>query len=152
VRALTSAKMLDWRCGGGQPVVLLFVEKIADVDEVGEIWDIERYHICGDGWDWSHYPCRIQLKAMVRMVDQLGHQPVPLFRVSSVALNAVRSGRLVPRSLVNRCLLSNPSLEDYACSRPEHAQAKETEELPVVYDYVVRAGLARMWAEGCPAA
>jgi len=148
VRALTSAKKLDWQWGGVQPLVLLFVEKIADVDHVDDIWDIERYHVCGDAWDWSHFPCRIQLKAMVRMVDQLGHQPVPLFRVSSAALEAVLAGRMVPRSLVNRCLLSNPSLEDYACSLPEHAQAKETEELPIVYDYVGRAGLARMWEEG----
>jgi len=147
VRALTSAAKLDRRGGATQAIALVFVEKIAAVEDVGETWDIDRYHICGDGWDWAHYPCRIQLKALVRVVDQMGHQPVPLFRVSSVELEAVREGRMTPRSLVNRCLLSEPSLEDYSCSRQEHAQAKETEELPAVFEYVERAGLARMWAQ-----
>jgi hypothetical protein len=42
----------------------------------------------------------------------------------------------VPRQFVNHCLLTNPSLEDYACSKSEHAQAKETEELPFVMEYI----------------
>ncbi len=145
IRALTSVKQLDYRCGGTQPIALVFVEKIAAIEDVSEIWDIDRYHVCGDGWDWSHYPCRIQLKALVRILDQLGHQPVPLFRVSSAELEAVRIGRMIPRSLVNRCLLSEPSLEDYACSLREHAQAKETDELPAVIEYIEKAGLVRMW-------
>ncbi len=79
---------------------------------------------------------------MVRIVNQLGHQPVPQFPVSPTELTAVLSGRLVPRSLVNHCLLSEPSLEDYACSLQEHAKAKETEELPEVLQYIEKQGLS----------
>jgi hypothetical protein len=33
-------------------------------------------------------------------------------------------------------LLTDPSFEDYTCSKSEHARAKETEELPVVMEYI----------------
>jgi hypothetical protein len=116
--------------------VLLLVEKLANVEDIDKIWDIERYHIFCDGWNWAHPPCRIQLKAMVRIIDQIIGERVPLFQVNAAQLDAVREGRLVPRQFVNRCLLTNPSLEDYTNSKSEHAQAKETEELPSVMEYI----------------
>ena len=136
VRALVSTKALDFRSDSEQPLVLVIVEQLAEAEDVDEIWDIERYHIFGDCWDWSHPPCRIQLKAMVRVIDKIIGQPVPLFLVKPKELAAVREGRVVPRQFVNRGLITNPSLEDYACSAAESAQAKETEELRDVQKYI----------------
>jgi hypothetical protein len=44
------------------------------------------------------------------------NERVPLFQVETRVLSAIQEGRLVPRQYVNRCLLTDPSLEDYACS------------------------------------
>lgn len=136
VRALTSVKELSNRSSDRQPLALVLVEKIAEPDDDKKIWDIARYQVFADAWDWGHPPCRIQLKAMVRVIDQVIGERVPLFRVKPSDLDAVLEGRRVPREFVNRCLLTEPSLEDYACSLAEHAKAKETEELPAVLRYI----------------
>jgi hypothetical protein len=136
VRALTSFRWLDMKTDIEQQLALVLVEKLAKVEDVDQIWDIERYHIFCDSWDWTYLPCRIQLKAMVRVIDQIVNERVPLYQVDARQLKAICEGRLVPRQLVNRGLLTNPSLEDYACSLEEHAQAKETEELPCVNEYI----------------
>jgi hypothetical protein len=53
VRALTSAKALDYRDGTQQRLALVVVEKIADSEGVENIRDIDRYHVFGDVWDWG---------------------------------------------------------------------------------------------------
>ena len=74
------------------------------------MWSVDRYHIFGDSWDWSHAPCRIQLKAMARVMDRVFGYPTPIFKVKQRELEAVRSGERVPRDLVNRCLMTDPSI------------------------------------------
>ncbi|HNC22634.1 MAG TPA: hypothetical protein PLU52_00400 [Opitutaceae bacterium] len=145
LRALTSVKELDFQSSEYQPLALVLVEKVAEVDDVDALWPIERYHVYGDSWDWSHFPARIQLKAMARVIDHLGHQPIPIYRVKRNELDAVLEGRCVPRPFVNRGLVTSPSLEDYGNSVAEHAQAKETAELPTVVEYVERYDLVWYW-------
>ncbi|MEO7412027.1 MAG: hypothetical protein ABIZ81_01605, partial [Opitutaceae bacterium] len=135
LRALTTCKAFDYRSEAPQPIVILLAEKLAATEDVDQIWDIDRYHIL-DEWDWSYPKARIQLKAMVRLVDTMIDERVPMFRVSPADLKAVCEGRRIPRDLVTSCLLTNPSLEDYTCSAKESAAAKETDELPWVLDYI----------------
>ena len=144
VRALTTARALDRNSDMTQPLVLLIAEKLAPVEDVDQIWDIDRYHIFGDGWDWSQWTCRVQLKAMGRMLDRIVGERVPLFVARAAELEAVAEGRRVPREFVTRCLLTDPSLEDYSCSHAESAVAKETEELPAVLEYIAAHELETM--------
>lgn len=143
VRALIEDTGLDNRKAYGQPLVLVIVEPLKESEDRGEMWSVDRYHIFGDSWDWSHAPCRIQLKAMARVMDRVFGYPTPIFKVNQRELEAVRSGKRVPRDLVNRCLMTDPSLEDYACSAEESRAAKETEELPAVLSYIEQSGLER---------
>ena len=80
---------------------------------------------------------------MARVMDRVFRLPTPTFKVNQRELEAVRSGKRVPRDLVNRCLMTDPSLEDYACSAEEIRAAKETEELPTVLNYIEQSGLER---------
>lgn len=140
LRVITSCRNFDYHSQRSQPLLLVLVEKLASVDDVDEIWDIDRY-IVMDEWDWSHLPCRIQLKAMVRVVDLTIGERVPIFHVTPSEFVAVAEGRRVPREFLTRCLLTSPSLEDYSCSDAESAVAKETDELPVVLNYLTEHNL-----------
>jgi hypothetical protein len=115
-----------------QRIVLLFEEEIRQLN--GE--PIYRYQVFGDGWDWSHPNCRIQLKAMVRLYYQCLHRPIPLHRVTPSLLTKIEEGKLIPTKVLGRCALTEPAFEDYAMSVVENSKAKETEELPVVIEYI----------------
>lgn len=144
LRAITPCRNFDYRLQQSQPLLLVLVEKLASVDDIDEIWDIYRYMIL-DEWDWSHSPCRIQLKAMVRVVDLQVGERVPIFYARPSAFTAVAEGRRVPREFLTRCLLTNPSLEDYSCSNEESAVAKETDELPPVLNYLAAHNLEALF-------
>lgn len=141
VRALTSAKTLNNRDSSPQHLVLVLVEKIAIFGDFDSSGDVERYHILGDDWDWSYTPCRLQLKAMARIMDQVFDEGVPLICGNESQIELVRSGQCVPYSLIHDALLTNPSLEDYALSESESHQAKEICELPAVLAYIRQHGL-----------
>ncbi|MDB6095551.1 MAG: hypothetical protein JWM32_3113 [Verrucomicrobia bacterium] len=147
LRVLTSVRELDFQSSLHQPLALVLVEKLREVDDREALWPIERYHIYGDSWDWSHPPARIQLKAMARILDQLERQPIPMYQISHRELMNVLDGKCVPRAFVDRCLTTSPSLEDYGNSAAEHGPAKETEEMPVVLDYIERHDLVRRWRD-----
>lgn len=132
VRALHSGRMLDGTIGNEQPLALLLVEKIGDLGDE----EICRYTIYGDPWDWSHPVCRIQLKAMVRLIENVYESPVPLYRVKRDVLEKIRTGMCVPREYLKGSPLTEPSLEDYALSEKETAQSKESDELPHVLEYI----------------
>lgn len=139
VRAFTCVDHLDYRDGSEQSIALVMVEELEQAKDLGELESVARYHILGDGWDWGYRPARIQLKAMVRLVDrEIVRQPVPLYRVKRNELIAIREGRMIPRGLFICSPLTEPSLEDYACSESEHGRAKETDELPLVIEYIER--------------
>jgi hypothetical protein len=103
--------------------------------------EIYSYAIYGDAWGWSYAPSRIQLKAMARLTFLATDCPVPLFKVSRKTLESVRDGMAVPRALTEGCLITHPSLEDYALSLDESGQARETEELDRVLKYIEVKGL-----------
>lgn len=137
VRALYAAKRLDARKDVPQPLALLCVEPLREIGDK----EISRYTIFGDAWDWSEPILRIQLKAVTRVLQcQLGFN-VPLYHVTEEQLDAVLEGRLIPRSLLSGCLLTEPSLEDFALSPDESRIAKEPEELSVVKDYIAKHNL-----------
>lgn len=133
VVAFCSTPNLDGRSSRDQPIVIALVEKFADLDDEG----VCRYRIYGDEWDWGYGNCRIQLKAMTRIVYKVFHVPVPMYSVSPDTLRAIESGYCVPRRyLSNRARLRNISLEDFALSPEESAQSKESEELARVLEYI----------------
>ena len=130
--AFCSSKKLDGKNDGKQPIDLLFREKLCELGDE----EIHRYRIFGDGWDWGYWKCRIQLKAMARMVDKVLHNRIPMYQVKSEVLKAVESGNRVPRQCLQGPQLNNTSLEDFALSPTESAQSKEAEELSQVIEYI----------------
>lgn len=133
LRVLTDTKHLDYGDPDYQPLVPVLVEKIAELGDK----DICRYYVYRDGFDWSHEPARIQLKAMALRIYRTFHSPVPLFVISSSEIQDVIDGKVIPAKYINRGgLLTNPSLEDYALDKNESVVAKEVDELPAVLKYI----------------
>jgi hypothetical protein len=123
---------LDARSSDEQPIALVLKEKVCDVDDD----EVFRYRIFDDGWRWGYCKCRIQLKAMARMVDKAYSQRIPLYRIDRKTLGKIESGCCVPRLSLFRGPLENISLEDFALSPDESRQSKEAEELPAVVEYI----------------
>lgn len=132
VRALTSAEKLDYQNRNDQPIVLIVLEKIFDLNEE----QIYRYKIIDGEWNWAHEPCRLQMKSMVRVLHNKHGMIVPLFKVEQSVLEDIANCRLNPKEYVCRGLTTNPSLEDYALSSAESRVAKEVDELPLVQAYI----------------
>lgn len=145
VRALTATKVLDARNDWTQQLALVLVEKAKDLGSD----EIPRYRIFGEEWDWSHPPSRLQLKAMARLFFTIYHRPVPVHLVKPEKLQAIIDGNCVPHDILQGCLLTNPSLEDFALASGEIAQAKETDELPAVLDYIRNNGLDELAQISC---
>ena len=131
--AFCCTQTLDKNDGRLQPIVIVFKEKLFDLDDE----EIYRYRIFDDGWHWDYWKCRIQLKAMARIVDQVLGLRVPLYLVESEILFEIESGYHVPRVwLKGNRPLHDISLEDFALSPQESAVSKESEEIPVVLEYI----------------
>jgi len=145
VRAISTTKKLDRRKDQEQLLALVLVEKIKDLCSE----EIHRYRVYCDTWDWSHPPCRIQLKAMARITYQLTQRPVPLHQAKPEELQAIVTGKYVPHTALQGCLLTSPSLEDFALSRGESAQSQEADELPEVLDYIRHNQLEKVAREKC---
>jgi hypothetical protein len=137
IRALFSTPTLDMNDGREQPMAILFLEKAADL--AGD--QILRYRICCDQWDWGYWKCRIQLKAMTRLVDKELRQPIPLHRTDTKSLEQIREGNRIPSVPLLRRPVNDVSLDDFACAPAEHAHAKECAELPSVLEYIKNTGL-----------
>ncbi|MBP1152773.1 hypothetical protein [Methylocaldum sp. RMAD-M] len=138
VRALYCSKQLNSNDGRQQPMALLLVEKIGDLGDRAVL----RYRPYTDGWDWGYEPCRIQLKAMARLVYLEFGKPVPLHRVSAAVLEQIRQGERVPMDCLRGTPLTSPSLEDFALYPEESGQSKEREELTAVLSYIETHNLA----------
>lgn len=132
VQTLVTTKKLDMNDPSQQLLVVIVVEKIAELGDQR----VYRYHVYGDGWDWGYYPTRIQLKAMARLLDKKFGKTMPLYTAKLADLENIREGKQIPKSCLGGCLISDPSLEDYAMSKDEHFHAKEIAELPDVLDYI----------------
>lgn len=143
VKIITSTENLEATSVTEQALVLVRTEEIFALGEER----IERFHVYGDQWDWRYSPCRIQLKAMARLIFQRYQMPVPIYRVRHDDLMAIRDGRQVPRDFISGCILTDPSMEDFGLSTEESAVAKEIEELPEVLAYIEREGLV-YWVVG----
>jgi hypothetical protein len=132
LRILSSSKNLDCNDDREQMLVPILFEKIA---ELGDEW-IYRYYIFNDGWNWGYKPSRIQLKAMVRMVCNVLHTPVPLVVIGPAELQKVLDRKKIPRVYLDGYLITNPSLEDFALTLEESLAAKEMDEIPEVLRYI----------------
>jgi len=104
------------------------VHKPWAVTELGDKW-IYRYYIFNDGLDWGYAPTRIQLKTIARMIFKILHTPVPLFVISPAELQNILERKKIPRKFVDGCLLTNPSIEDFALTPEESGITKEVDEL-----------------------
>lgn len=139
-RVLTTSKKLDRSSQNYQPIVPVLVEKIAHlVDE-----PIYRYIIFNDGFDWSHAPARIQLKAMARIAYLRGGTAPPLLVVKPEILERILEGKMVPHNYLQGNLVSDPSLEDFAMSA-DYPTSKEVEELPDVLEYIEERNLNELF-------
>jgi hypothetical protein len=120
-----------------QPLVLVLVQMVSQVGDI----EVERYQVYTELLDWSHAGCRIQIKAMVRLINLLLHKPVPLYSGRRGWVEQLARGQLVPRQLLDGPLVTDPSLEDYSLSSEESAVAKECAELPAVLAYLAERDL-----------
>lgn len=134
VIAFCCDEFLNGKSRRKQPFVLVMVEKCADINDK----EIRRYRINRDDMIWNYKKCRIQVKAMIRIVERLLNRPIPLYRVSREKLQLIEDGLIVPKS---GCRLHDVSLEDYSLSPDESAVSKEAEELPEVLKYLEMTGL-----------
>lgn len=131
-RVITSAENLNSQDGSSQPILMIVLDEIALLgDDI-----IYRYYIIDGEWNWAHSPCRLQLKAFARLLDKKLGIVTPIFKVDVKTLEAISECRKIPREYVLGCLVTDPSLEDYALSKAESVVAKETEELPKVIQYI----------------
>jgi hypothetical protein len=140
VRAFTTAMPLDYQAGGEQRIELVMVETVGWIGE----HEIYRYRPFADGWVWSYSESRLQLKAMVAVYGK----QVPLFKVSREAIDSLYAGKQFPGEVMRGTLLSTPSLEDYCMPQSRNWHARETEELPMVEEYI--AGIpngAESWVQ-----
>ncbi len=137
---LFDGRRLDNRVEREQPLALVMREKIAEFG--GE--DIFRYRVFGDDWNWSYVKCRVQLKSMIRIVEQTTGRPIHLFPCRPDELANIRGGGMIPRRPLVGRHEKNAPLEDYVLSASESVQARETEELPHVLQYIENYKLAEM--------
>lgn len=132
LRILATTKKLNCNVENDQLLAPIIVDKIASLGEE----EIYRYHIYRDELNWSYFPCRIELKALARIVYKNLHAPVPLFEISDKEMRSLLDGELIPTKLFRGALLTNPSLEDFALTYEESVVAKEVDEMPAVLKYI----------------
>ena len=137
IRFLCTRKQLDRRGSDIQLITPVLVEKIAELGDE----PIYRYHVYQDGFPWGHPPARIELKALARTIFTKLHITVPLYEIKRHEMDELLEGRYIPSFLRHVCLISDPSLEDYALAHSESSVAKEAEELPDVLRYIDEQGL-----------
>lgn len=138
LRILATTSKLDYQDGSIQELTPVLVEPIAELGEE----TIYRYHVYQDGFDWSHAPARIELKAIAHAAWAATHRPIPIYTVSPRQMAELLEGRLIPRQLLKHSLITSPSLEDYVMTSEASRVAKETDELPVVLAYKTEIGLS----------
>lgn len=143
VQTLATTKQLEMNDSSQQLLVVIVAEKIAELGDQR----VYRYHVYGDGWDWGYWPTRIQLKAMARLLYRKFGKTMPLYTVKLADLENIRDSKQIPRSCLGGCLISTPSLEDFALSPKESAVAKEVAELPEVLKYIEEHNLESLILE-----
>jgi hypothetical protein len=137
LRLLTCVDELNYQSESVQPVLLIFLEKIAQIGEE----NIYRFHLDSE-WNWAHPPCRLQLKAITKIVFKRYGKTVPIFKTNRENFELVANLNTFPRSFISGSLSTDPSLEDYVLTPSFSAVAKESEELPLIDEYIKTHQLA----------
>jgi hypothetical protein len=132
IRVLANDKNLDRLRDTPQYLVLVMAEKIG---ELGEL-TIERFRIYDNLWDWHHPPCRLQLKAVARLLHQALHIPIPIYEIDLDTLETISKRRQIPRQFIYTGFCPSPCLEDFGLSKKESHAAKDTGELSGVYEFI----------------
>lgn len=143
LRILSATNKLDGTSDSQQLLAPVLVEKIAELGEE----PIFRYTIFNDSFNWGYFPTRIQLKAMARLIVKVMHKPVPLFVVSPAELESIIEREMIPHKFLHGCLLTEPSMEDFALTKEESLVAKEIAEMPYVLSYIEEHKLESLIAE-----
>ncbi len=129
-RIISPVGKFDLNSDNRQPFTIIFVEKIAELDDE----DIFRFYL-DSAWSWSHYPCRIEIKALAKLYWEQAHHPISIHQVPTDIYYQIENMEMIPYHYLG-ALITNPSLEDYAISREESGIARETEELANVDQYI----------------
>ena len=95
----------------------------------------KKYVVCGDDWNWGHWPCRRDVKAIVRYMFRDHVASIPIVPVESGVLSNLREGKSFPQKLIPSHRGSLSRLEDYALTASESVIAKESEEANAVVQY-----------------
>jgi len=132
LRVVTVNRNLDGGSVAYQPLIPILLEPVMTIGE-DTIW---RYHVYREGFDWGYAQTRIELKVIARLVYRRLNTPIPLFQVTDAQMEDLLEGRLIPGKFLRGCLLTEPSLEDFATSQQENCKARETDELPLVLKYI----------------
>ena len=137
IRILVNDKKLDRLSRAPQHLVLVVAEKIGELGEQ----TVERFRIYDSLWDWHHSPCRYQLKAIGRLIHNVLHMPIPIYEVDMETLESISNGERIPRQYIYTGFCPSPCLEDFALTEKESGVAKETEELPRIFQFIQDYGL-----------
>lgn len=136
VRVLFEGADLDRSSSNSQLLALVVCEPIGSIGEK----QVFRYQVFRDEWNWTHRGCRLQLKATARWLVQVRRIPTPLFRTTRNNIDRILQGRHIPRLELDRCCITEPSLEDFALARSESVRAREVDELDDVIAYLRLSG------------
>jgi hypothetical protein len=130
-RVISSVEKFDYKDDSRQPFSILYVEKIAELGDD----NIYRYYLDA-GWSWSHWPCRMQLKAMALLYWRDVKRPITFYKVPHDIYLQIEELQLIPYPYLKGSLVSDPSVEDYISDPQFSCVAKEYDELPEVFKYI----------------
>lgn len=137
LRIVTDVETLRRDTPDRQWLVLVIVQAVGvRGDEVAFRCQIHRYP-----FDWSHPEDRLELKAITWLVHNRLNTVVPLYCVQPDELDAILSGQAIPEVVLNRTIITDPSLDDYIHESSTSRVAKEVDELDQVLDLLDTWGL-----------
>ena len=113
---------------GPPKVVLVFATPIVPESTDGAF----RYVICGDTWDWSHWPARIDSKAIVRHIWQHHRISVPIVPVKRHVLDEIHRCHRFPGEFFPFAPAGYERLEDFSITREESPLARSPDEAELV--------------------
>jgi len=140
VVAFCNVEALNGRDEREQRLALVLREPITRLGDT----EVYRYRVFGDQWNWGYWKCRIQLKAMARVLHQLSSIVIPIFRVPTQVVEAIEEGRCIPHRHLQGQRPPDTHLEDYALSKRESAKSQEEYELEPVFEYIAHHDLEKI--------
>jgi len=108
-----------------EPFVIMFKDKLADLGDN----EIYRYRIFSE-MDWSHWNCRAQVMAMIRLAHAIYGVSVPVISIGKKEFAKISQGRSIPRRSVNSCRpMRDLCLEDFSLFIDENMSSLDEGEL-----------------------